>query len=51
MRNREIADRLVLSEHTVKQNPKAIYRKLGVRSRTEIAGRAREHVAVTSFEG
>ena len=51
MRNREIADRLVLSEHTVKQNPKAIYRKLAVRSRTELAGRAREQEAVTSFEG
>lgn len=37
LRNREIAERLTLSEHTVKQNLKAVFRKLGLRSRTELA--------------
>ncbi len=37
LRNTEIADRLSLSEHTVKQNLKSVFRKLGLRSRTELA--------------
>lgn len=37
LRNTEIACRLSLSEHTVKQNLKSVFRKLGLRSRTELA--------------
>jgi two-component system response regulator DesR len=40
--NREIATHLVLSRETVKQHATAIYRKLGVRNRTEASGRANE---------
>lgn len=39
--NREIAARLYLSPYTVKQHTTAVYRKLGVRNRTEAAQRAR----------
>lgn len=39
LRNQEIAQALSLSEHTVKQNLKAVFRKLGLRSRTELAMR------------
>ena len=35
--NREVADALFVSIHTVEANLKRIYRKLGVRSRTELA--------------
>jgi DNA-binding CsgD family transcriptional regulator len=35
--NREVADALFISIHTVEANLKRIYRKLGVRSRTELA--------------
>lgn len=38
--NREIAERLHLSPHTVKEYTSAIYRKLGVRNRTEASRRA-----------
>lgn len=38
--NREIAERLHLSPHTVKEYTSAIYRKLGVRNRTEATRRA-----------
>jgi DNA-binding CsgD family transcriptional regulator len=37
--NREVADALFLSIHTVEANLKRIYRKLGIRSRTELASR------------
>lgn len=37
LRNGEIAHVLTLSEHTVKQNLKSVFRKLGLRSRTELA--------------
>jgi DNA-binding CsgD family transcriptional regulator len=39
--NREAADALFLSVHTVEANLKRIYRKLGIRSRTELASRFR----------
>ncbi len=42
--NEEIAARLVLSPKTVKWNLSKVYRKLGVRSRTELAA----HLAATS---
>ena len=35
--NREAADALFVSVHTVEANLKRIYRKLGIRSRTELA--------------
>ncbi len=38
--NREIAQRLYLSPHTVKEHTSAIYRKLGVRNRVEAVKRA-----------
>jgi DNA-binding CsgD family transcriptional regulator len=38
--NREVAEALFLSVHTVEANLRRIYRKLGVRSRTELAARA-----------
>jgi DNA-binding NarL/FixJ family response regulator len=38
--NREIAERLFLSPHTVKDHTSALYRKLGVRNRAEAARRA-----------
>ena len=38
--NREIAERLHLSPHTVKDHTSALYRKLGVRNRAEAARRA-----------
>ena len=37
--NREVADALFVSIHTVEANLKRIYRKLGIRSRTELASR------------
>jgi DNA-binding NarL/FixJ family response regulator len=37
--NVEIADRLHLSKHTVKEHTSAVYRKLGVRNRTEAVQR------------
>ena len=39
--NREAADALFVSIHTVEANLKRIYRKLGVRSRTELASKYR----------
>jgi DNA-binding NarL/FixJ family response regulator len=38
--NPEIADTLHLSKHTVKEHTSAVYRKLGVRNRTEAVQRA-----------
>ena len=40
--SREIAERLFVSIHTVRAQVTAIYRKLGVSSRTQAIGRARE---------
>jgi DNA-binding NarL/FixJ family response regulator len=39
MTNREVAAALVLSEHTVESHLSSAYRKLGVRSRTELAAK------------
>jgi two-component system response regulator DesR len=44
--NREIASDLQLSDAAVKKNASALYRKLGVRNRTEAAQRAAELLAV-----
>jgi DNA-binding NarL/FixJ family response regulator len=38
--NKEIAERLYLSPHTVKEHASALYRKLGVRNRAEAVQRA-----------
>ena len=38
--NREIAERLYLSPHTIKEHTSSLYRKLGVKNRTEAARRA-----------
>jgi ATP/maltotriose-dependent transcriptional regulator MalT len=38
--NPEIADRLHLSKHTIKEHTSAVYRKLEVRNRTEAVQRA-----------
>jgi two-component system response regulator DesR len=38
--NREIAERLYLSPHTVKEHTSSLYRKLGVKNRAEAARRA-----------
>jgi DNA-binding NarL/FixJ family response regulator len=38
--NGEIAERLFLSPHTVKEYTSAVYRKLGVRNRAEAVKRA-----------
>jgi LuxR family maltose regulon positive regulatory protein len=40
--NQEIADRLVLSQGTIKTHTHNLYRKLGVQSRTQAIARARE---------
>lgn len=40
--NPEVAASLSLSRHTVKQHTSAVYRKLGVRNRTQAANRAQE---------
>ena len=41
--NAEIAGRLYLSESTIKQHLRAVYKVLGVRNRTEAAKTMREH--------
>ena len=45
--NREIAERLFLSPHTVKEHTSAVYRKLGVRNRAEAVRRA-ERLGLTA---
>ena len=44
---REIAQELFVSFNTVHSHVKSIYRKLGVSSRAEALGRAREHKLIT----
>ena len=41
--NAEIAGRLYLSESTIKQHLRAVYKELGVRNRTEAAKAMRQH--------
>ena len=43
LRNREVAERLYISVRTVEANLSRVYAKLGVRSRTELAGRLKAH--------
>jgi two-component system response regulator DesR len=45
--NREIADRLYLSPHTVKEYTSSVYRKLGVRNRAEAVKRAQRIGLIT----
>ncbi|MGH2982906.1 MAG: response regulator transcription factor [Solirubrobacterales bacterium] len=45
--NREIAERLFLSPHTIKDHTTALYRKLGVRNRAEAVQRA-ERLGLTA---
>ena len=47
--NREIAERLFLSPHTVKEHASSLYRKLGVKNRAEAARRA-ERLGLTALE-
>jgi DNA-binding NarL/FixJ family response regulator len=47
--NREIAQQLWLSEHTVKYHLTNVYRKLGVSGRTDAAGYAFEHGIADRF--
>jgi DNA-binding CsgD family transcriptional regulator len=42
--NQEAAQALFLSVHTVEDNLRRIYRKLGVRSRTELAAKRLDRV-------
>ena len=43
--NREVADRLFISRHTVESHLKSVYRKLGITSRLELAACAAEAAA------
>ena len=43
--NREIAQALFLSVHTVEDNLRRIYHKLGIRSRTELASKTRTRLS------
>jgi two-component system response regulator DesR len=45
--NRQIAERLFLSTHTVKEHTSALYRKLGVRNRAEAVQRAQRSGLLT----
>jgi DNA-binding NarL/FixJ family response regulator len=42
--NAEIAERLYLSESTIKQHLRGVYKVLGVRNRTEAAKTMRDHL-------
>ena len=46
--NREVAQALFLSVHTVEDNLGRIYRKLGIRSRTELAAKTRTWLSAHS---
>jgi DNA-binding CsgD family transcriptional regulator len=48
--NREVAEVLFMSPHTVEAHLTQIYRSLGVRSRTELAARLRAREP-SQFEG
>lgn len=41
--NREVADRLFVSPHTVNSHLRHVFSKLGINSRVELARRARDH--------
>ena len=43
LKNREIADRLCLSEHTIKSHVSRIYKKLKVKNRAQLASLARDN--------
>lgn len=47
--NKEVADALFISPRTVDSNLSRIYRKLGVRSRTELAAKMSEEGHSASF--
>jgi DNA-binding NarL/FixJ family response regulator len=47
MSNRQIAQELFLSEHTVKRHISKILRKLGLASRAEVAAWATERLLLT----
>ena len=45
--NREIAERLFLSPHTIKEHTSSLYRKLGVRNRAEAVQKAQRLGLIT----
>ncbi len=48
---REIGEEMFLSRHTVKAEAMSIYRKLGVSSRNQAVGRARELGLLDKLQG
>ena len=48
---REIGEEMFLSRHTVKAEAMSIYRKLGVSSRNQAVGRARELALLDKLQG
>ena len=49
--NREIAQTLFLSVHTVEDNLRRVYGKLGIRSRTELAAKSRTLLPASRSRG